>query len=437
VATAPPGARGLPLIGETPAFLRNPYRFLEERQRRYGDVFSSRVLFRTVAFLTGPDGAEAFYDPENVTRTKAHPYPLRDLFGGDNMEMFDGERHLGLKTITLQAFDEAAIGSYLPDLEATIEAALAGYAAEGRFVATTELKRLAIRCIWGSVIGPIDPAETDAVARDYATVVAGITAVPVALPGTPYGRARRARDRLLRRIEAAVAARRAAPAADGLSRILAATGPGGVAITDREAVLEVHHIVIAGFIVYLLMVEVLRRLAEQPALRDRCATEVREHLGDGPLTMAWLGDLATCTDVVREAKRITPIVPLAFGRARRAFSCGAHTVPAGWTVYLALHLLNHDPRVFPDPDRFDADRFAPGRAEHERHPMAFIPQGAEPPTGHRCLGLDYSTTLVLAFLATLLRRFTWSLPSQDLSLDPRRVPPEPRDGLRVRIEPIG
>ena len=39
--------------------------------------------------------------------------------------------------------------------------------------------------------------------------------------------------------------------------------------------LEVHHIVIAGFIVYLLMVEVLRRLAEQPELLARCAEEIR------------------------------------------------------------------------------------------------------------------------------------------------------------------
>jgi cytochrome P450 len=200
-------------------------------------------------------------------------------------------------------------------------------------------------------------------------------------------------------------------------------------MTDRQAMLEVHHFVIAGFIVYLLMGEVVRRLAEDPELLDRCATE----LANGPdgLTLDALADTPTCTNVIREAKRIVPLVPLAFGRARRSFRCGGYDVPEGWTVYLALHLNNHDDRVFTAPDTFDPDRFSSGRAEDARHPLAFIPQGAPSATGHQCLGLDYSTLLVLAFMHRLTRGYRWSLPPQDLRPDERKVPPEPSDGLRV------
>ena len=48
----------------------------------------------------------------------------------------------------------------------------------------------------------------------------------------------------------------------------------GAGMDNPSAVLEVHHIVIAGFIVYLLMVEVLRRLAEDPNLLQRCEAEI-------------------------------------------------------------------------------------------------------------------------------------------------------------------
>ena len=222
-----------------------------------------------------------------------------------------------------------------------------------------------------------------------------------------------------------IAERRTTPGDDGLSCMLA--------YTDDEALLEIHHIVIAGFVVYALMAEVLRQLAEQPAFRDRCLAEVREHVLNGPIPPEALGRLQTSTNVVREAKRIVQLVPLAFGRALRQFTCEGHDVPEGWRVYLALHLNNHDPAIFADPDRFDPDRFAHGRAEQARHPLAFIPQGAEPPTGHRCLGLDYSTALVLVFLTVLLRRYTWELPPQDLTYDWRRLPPEPRDGLLVTL----
>jgi cytochrome P450 len=205
-------------------------------------------------------------------------------------------------------------------------------------------------------------------------------------------------------------------------------------MTDRQAKLEVHHFVIAGFIVYLLMGEVVRRLAEQPELLDRCAAEIDAN-ASGDLNLRSLGELPTCAEVVREAKRIVPLVPLAFGRARHAFTCGGYEVPEGWTVYLALHLNNHDARVFRDPQTFDPDRFSADRAEDRRHPMAFIPQGAEPPTGHQCLGLTYSTLLVMSFMSRLISGFTWTLPAQDLEPDPRKVPPEPRDGLRVVLQP--
>jgi retinoid hydroxylase len=425
----PPGSMGLPVIGETPAFLRSPFRFLEDRQRRYGDVFKSRVLFRRMVFLAGIEGAQAFYDEDTITRTHAHPFPLVDLFGGDNMEMLDGEDHLALKRATLGAFDHDGFARFVPEVQDPIDRSLERIAAAPGAPVIKELQRLAIECIWTNVLGP--PGEdADEIARDYAALVTGLTSLPVAIPGTPYGRARAGRDRLLARIGAAISDRRASPTGDGLSRMLAADP----AMTDRQAQLEVHHFVIAGFIVYLLMGEVVRRLGEQPDLLNRCTSELADHTS-GDLTLEALGDLPTCTNVVREAKRIVPLVPLAFGRARMSFTCGGYDVPEGWTVYLALHLNNHDARVFRDPHTFDPDRFAPKRGEDRQHPMAFIPQGAEPTTGHQCLGLTYSTLLVLAFMARLIGRYTWTLPAQDLEPDERKVPPEPRDGLRVVLQP--
>lgn len=192
---------------------------------------------------------------------------------------------------------------------------------------------------------------------------------------------------------------------------------------------------IAGYIVYALMAEAMRHLALQPALRDRCTAEVDAEAARGPLTPEVLRRLPLVGQVILEAKRWTPLVPLAFGRVARSFRCGGFEVPAGWTVYLSLSVNNRDGAVFSEPDRFDPDRFGADRAEHRAHPMAFIPQGAEPPTGHRCLGLDYSTVLGSAFLALLLRGYGWELPSQDLAYDWTLVPPVPRDGLRMRLTP--
>jgi cytochrome P450 len=429
----PPGTLGLPYLGETLAFLRNPFRFLEDRQRRHGHVWKSRLLGRRIVFLSGTEGAQAFYDPRNISREDAHPFPLVDLFGGINMEMYDGPRHQALKGMALTAFDLPAIGGYLPAMQQLLEQALAGLAVRDEWQAVAELRKLAIEALCQNVVGLGRGPETDAICRDYALMLQGLVSVPVALPGTPYGRARAARNRLLAILRRTIAERRQVPGNDALSRILQATAPDGRTFTDEEALLEVHHIFVAGYIVYALMGEGLRRLAEDPALLARARAEVQAQAAAGPLTMQALSRLPVLTRVVQETKRFVPLVPLAFGRAKREFEVGGRRVPSDWTVYLALTLCNRDPAIYRDPDRFDPDRFGPDRAEHRKHALAFIPQGAEPPQGHRCLGLDYSTFLTLTFLTLLVRNYRWELPDQDLSYNWKTLPPEPRDGLRVQL----
>jgi retinoid hydroxylase len=430
----PPGNLGLPVIGETLAILRNPFGFLEERGKRFGKVFKSRVVGRRTVFLSGTAGAEAFYDEANISRENALPFPMVDLFGGINMQMYDGPRHVALKGMAVRAFDPAAITGYLPDIQALIASTLSRLAGQPEFVATRALRKLAIEAICQSVMGLPPGSETDAIDGDYGLVLKGMVSLPVGLPGTPYGRARAARDRLLARIRGLITQRRERPGKDALSRLLADRAPDGRVFSDDEAALEVHHIVIAGFIVYALLAEGMRRLAEDPALRARCAEEIRSVAPTGLLDMPTLGRLRTCTNVVMEAKRFVPIVPLVFGRARRTFSCGGFDVPEGWTVYLALRLHNRDPDIYREPDTFDPDRFGPERAEHKKHPLAFIPQGAAA-SGHLCLGVDYSTILALTFLTLLVRGYEWELPAQDLTYRWTTIPPEPKDGMRVRLRP--
>ena len=206
-----------------------------------------------------------------------------------------------------------------------------------------ELRKLAIEALCRNVLGLGRGPETEAICRDYALMLQGLVSVPVALPGTPYGRARAARDRLLAILRRTIAERRQAPRSDALSRILQARAPDGRTFTDQEALLEVHHIFVAGYIVYALMAEGMRRLAEDPALLVRATAEVQAHAPAGPLTMQALAKLPALTRVVLETKRFVPLVPLAFGRARREFEVGGHRVPNDWTVYLALTLCNRDP----------------------------------------------------------------------------------------------
>jgi len=195
--------------------------------------------------------------------------------------------------------------------------------------------------------------------------------------------------------------------------------------------------VIAGLIVYAELVRLVLALDELPAVRERIAAEVREVAPDGPLTLDRVHRMRYLGQVVMEAKRLTPVVPAGFATAREAFTVGGHTVPQGWLVLWSPWHSCRAGDVWTDPERFDPDRFSPERAEHRRHEHAFVPQGAGAPDGHLCGGVDYSSVMMAAFAALLVRGYRVEVPEQDRSYAWRHLPPTPRDGLRLRLHPLG
>jgi len=421
----PPGTGGLPLLGETLAFAKNPFLFVEERFAKHGRVFRTNVLGRKTVVVAGPEAAERFIDGSVVMREGSMPPHVQELFGGRSLPLLDGDDHAQRKRIVLQAFTRDALAAYLPIIQSTIERYFATWSHAGEIRWLDEMKRLAIEIICTTIVGIAPGTEMDQLRRDYDILTRGFATLPINLPGTPYRNALKARDRILAVLRRVVRERRAAPRDDGLSRILSGGNVG-----DDDLALELHHIVVAGFIVYGELAGIVRQLTEHADVRVRLAAEM---VPSGPLTLESLAGMHYLMQFVNEVKRLTPIVPVVFGKSRKPFEFDGVAVPAGWMVMWAVTPSHVAQGVYGDPRRFDPDRFSPERAEERRHEHAFAPQGAGPITGHRCPGLDFATYFMAIFTAVLLRGYTWELPPQNFELDWAKVPPEVKDGLRARV----
>ncbi|MEA2666276.1 MAG: hypothetical protein QOI11_3220 [Candidatus Eremiobacteraeota bacterium] len=430
----PPGSTGFPGLGETLAFTRDPFGFVRERRARYGRVFRTNLLGRTTAVLSGAEPLAAFYDPANVVREGANPANVQTLFGGRGViNNLDGAAHAARKRFVSAALSRDAIESYLPTMTRFVDAAFARWTAAGEIGWNDELKRLAIETL-GAVFTSAEPGdELAALVKRCELIARAFVALPVPLPGTAYAQGVRAKDEALAYYRGLVRAHRERAYDDGLARLLAAGGADGTAISDDEAAGELHHLFLAGFIVYAQFGATILHLSAHPEVRERLAAETAS-LSAAP-SAGELAANAYLVQLVDEVRRLTPIVPLVMGKARRAFVVDGFAIPAGWGVAAAVWSNDREAAAFRDPERFDPDRFG-ARAEHASHPYAYTPQGAGPPEGHRCPGYDLTTVFMALFAARLVRGYTWTLPEQDLAPNWALIPPAPRDGLRALVRPL-
>ncbi len=448
----PPGSTGLPLLGETLGFLRDPYAFVAERAAKHGPVFRTRILGKDTAVIVGGESAAAFIDGSRVKREGSQPDNVFRLFAGPSLPHLDGDAHVERKAIVLAAFGREALAGYLPAIQARLERSLSQWASEDEIGWLDRLKRLAVDAVAADIMGVVDPAALDQLTADYALAGAAFTSLPIALPGTSYSRGLAAVDRILAFFDTVIAGHRAraggaggaggasgtAGPDDGLSRILATKTPAGTTITDDQVKRELHHLVIAGRVVYAHLVGLILQLAANPEVRDRAREEVMRVTPAGPLTLEALASMPYLSRVLMEVKRTTPVVPAMFAIATADLELHGHRIPKGWSLMFGLHETHLRADVYAEPRRFDPARFAPGRAEHEKQPYAFCPHGpGAPRTSHHCAGTDYATEMAMAFATLLLRGYTWELPPQDLSYDYANLTPDPKDGLRARVRAAG
>lgn len=85
--------------------------------------------------------------------------------------------------------------------------------------------------------------------------------------------------------------------------------------------------------------------------------------------------------VIKETLRLYPSVPFFSRKVLEDLSVGNVTVPKGTSVSCLIYMLHRDPDSFPDPERFDPDRFYLN--EKQLHPFAFAAFSAGP---RNCIG---------------------------------------------------
>jgi cytochrome P450 len=134
----------------------------------------------------------------------------------------------------------------------------------------------------------------------------------------------------------------------------------------------------------------------------------------------------------KETLRIIPPAPSIPRRALRDFAFSGYRIPAGTLLAVQPLFTHHMRDIWPDPDRFDPDRFTDA-AQAGRHRFAFVPFGGG---AHMCLGLNFALMQAKCFARHLLQNLAVSVAPGYQAVWKMWPIPQPKDGLRVMVRPI-
>jgi len=156
-------------------------------------------------------------------------------------------------------------------------------------------------------------------------------------------------------------------------------------------------------------------LAENPDVAKKVQNEVDHVLGDRLPSGQDLDRLRYTRMVLAESMRLYPPVWLMTRRAVRDVKINGFVIRSGSYVHVSPFVTHRDPRYFPEPERFDPERWTP-EAAAARPKFSYFPFGGG---SLQCIGEGFAWMQGVLTIATLARRWRMRLaPGHRIELDP-------------------
>lgn len=429
---APYDRRGLPYVGRTFAYLRDPMAMMRRTWEEHGPVSEADFLGTRYTMVLGPDAcAEVLRNPRKDFASGPAWNRLVGPFFDRGLMFLDFEEHHRHRRLMQAAFTRQRLEGYVAALGPAVSRGLDAWSPRPDLRAYPALKQLTLDLATEVFMGGTRASreELDAVNRAFIDCVQAATALlRVPVPGTRWGRAHAGR-RLLEQFFRAELAGRREGAGDDLFSVLARLDDDGWRLSDEDVVNHMIFLLMAAHDTSTITVSTLmRHLGEHPEWQQRLREEAAG-LPDHP-TLDQLDGLTDLDRAIREALRLVPPVPTVVRHTVRDTEVLGVDVPAHRHVAVLLHFSHHMPEYWDEPGRFDPDRFSPERAEDKRHRHAWTPFGGGV---HKCLGMVFAHAEVKLVVHQLLRRFSWQLPPGYVDRLDYHSLPFPRDGQPLAL----
>ncbi|KAI4464332.1 cytochrome p450 family 4 [Holotrichia oblita] len=144
-------------------------------------------------------------------------------------------------------------------------------------------------------------------------------------------------------------------------------------------------------------------LGNHPDIQERVFEEVRNVLHDKltPTSINELNEFKYLERVIKESLRLYPSVPAIIRHTKEEIQIDEYKIPPNVDVVLLIYCVHRDPKVYPNPEKFDPDRFLPENCVN-RHPYAYVPFSAG---SRNCVGQKFALYEEKTILASIINRY--------------------------------
>ena len=435
VVTAPPAspavrlppATRLPKMFQGLAFAMSRRWMIRRLARRYGNVFMMNVpIYGRVVVVGDPQLAKQIFttSPEELGNIQPN---LSRLFGSGSVFALDREDHRRRRRLLAPPFHGKSMKNYEAIIEEETLRETANWP-EGRAFATLpSMMHITLNAILRAVFGA-DGAELDELRRlipPWVTLGSRLAAMPKPKRNygrySPWGRLDEWRRQYDLIVDKLIDAERADPnfadRTDVLALMMRSTYDDGSVMSRKDIGDELLTLLAAGHETTAATLGwAFERVSRHP---DLLAALVDEAENDG-------SELRQAT--ILEVQRARTVIDFA---ARSVFppvyQLGEWVIPRGDSIIVGIGQIHDNPDVFPDPERFDPQRYIGGKPSA----FAWVPFGGGT---RRCVGAAFANMEMDVVLRTVLRHFsieTTTAPGEQWHC--RGVAYTPKDGGRIVV----
>jgi sterol 14-demethylase len=372
------------------------------------------MFHQEMVLMTGPDANEAFFRAPDAQLDQSQAYKIMTPIFGKGV-VFDAPPHIKdqqLKMLMPVLRDKPMRG-YAQVIVREVEQMIAGWGDTGEIDLLEFMKELTIYTSSHCLLGDEFRYElNEEFARIYHDLEKGVNPLAFVFPYLPlpvFRRRDKARARLQELVTGIIAkrAQKSEKSEDAFQLLIDASYDDGSRLSAHEitgmliGTLFAGHHTTAGTAAWTLL-----ELARRPEYLERVLKELDTHFGvDGEVTFQALREIPVLENVIKEVLRLHPPLIFLIRKVMQDFHFKDYTIKAGKYVCASPRVSHRIADVFPDPEKFDPDRYSEARQEDAR-PFSWIAFGGGK---HKCSGNAFAMLQLKAIFSILLRRYTFEL----------------------------